>query len=214
MKATVKIILLDLLLIAVINAIVLSALTLKELTYDKTMPEESTVYDLMKGENESIETVYMDENGDVTPETEKSLTDFLKTVKVSKLSRFKSYSTPFSLRQKNYIIVGKGVGESKELYRDVYLYVKDNTVYVTVTAHKTYNTSYFSVYYVDDAETAQKLSEYKSTIRSKYYIRIPSWRSGLRLKKRKGRIYCFSLLCAGALFGVLLKKRFAPKKSK
>lgn len=214
MKATVKIILLDLLLIAVINAIVLSALTLKELTYDKTMPEESTVYDLMKGENESIETVYMDENGDVTPETEKSLTDFLKTVKVSKLSRFKSYSTPFSLNQKNYIIVGKGVGESKELYRDVYLYVKDNTVYVTVTAHKTYNTSYFSVYYVDDAETAQKLSEYKSTIRSKYYIRIPSWRSGLRLKKRKGRIYCFSLLCAGALFGVLLKKRFAPKKAK
>lgn len=214
MKATVKIILLDLLLIAVINAIVLSALTLKELTYDKTMPEESTVYDLMKGENESIETVYMDENGDVTPETEKSLTDFLKTVKVSKLSRFKSYSIPFSLNQKNYIIVGKGVGKSKELYRDVYLYVKDNTVYVTVTAHKTYNTSYFSVYYVDDAETAQKLSEYKSTIRSKYYIRIPSWRSGLRLKKRKGRIYCFSLLCAGALFGVLLKKRFAPKKAK
>ncbi len=214
MKATVKIILLDLLLIAVINAIVLSALTLKELTYDKTMPEESTVYDLMKGENESIETVYMDENGDVTPETEKTLTDFLKTVKVSKLSRFKSYSTPFSLNQKNYIIVGKGVGESKELYRDVYLYVKDNTVYVTVTAHKTYNTSYFSVYYVDDAETAQKLSEYKSTIRSKYYIRIPSRRSGLRLKKRKGRIYCFSLLCAGALFGVLLKKRFAPKKAK
>lgn len=214
MKATVKIILLDLLLVAVINAIVLSALTLKELTYDKTMPEESTVYDLMKGENESIETVYMDENGDVTPETEKSLTDFLKTVKGSKLSRFKSYSTPFSLRQQNYIIVGKGVGESKELYRDVYLYVKDNTVYVTVTAHKTYNTSYFSVYYVDDAETAQKLSEYKSTIRSKYYIRIPSWRSGLRLKKRKGRIYCFSLLCAGELFGVLLKKRFAPKKAK
>lgn len=214
MKATVEIILLDLLLIAVINAIVLSALTLKELTYDKTMPEESTVYDLMKDENESIETVYMDENGDVTPETEKSLTDFLKTVKVSKLSRFKSYSTPFSLNQKNYIIVGKGVGESKELYRDVYLYVKDNTVYVTVTAHKTYNTSYFSVYYIDDAETAQKLSEYKSTIRSKYYIRIPSWRSGLRLKKRKGRIYCFSLLCAGALFGVLLKKRFAPKKAK
>lgn len=214
MKATVKIILLDLLLVAVINAIVLSALTLKELTYDKTMPEESTVYDLMKSENESIETVYMDENGDVTPETEKSLTDFLKTVKVSKLSRFKSYSTPFSLNQKNYIIVGKGVGESKELYRDVYLYVKDNTVYVTVTAHKTYNTSYFSVYYVDDAETAQKLSEYKSTIRSKYYIRKPSWRSGLRLKMRKGRIYCFSLLCAGALFGVLLKKRFAPKKAK
>lgn len=214
MKATVKNILLDLLLVAVINAIVLSALTLKELTYDKTMPEESTVYDLMKGENESIETVYMDENGDVTPGTEKSLTDFLKTVKVSKLSRFKSYSTPFSLNQKNYIIVGKGVGESKELYRDVYLYVKDNTVYVTVTAHKTYNTSYFSVYYVDDAETAQKLSEYKSTIRSKYYIRIPSWRSGLRLKKRKGRIYCFSLLCAGALFGVLLKKRFSPKKAK
>lgn len=214
MKATVKIILLDLLLVAVINAIVLSALTLKELTYDKTMPEESTVYDLMKGENESIETVYMDENGDVTPETEKSLTDFLKTVKVSKLSRFKSYSTPFSLNQKNYIIVGKGVGESKELYRDVYLYVKDNTVYVTVTAHKTYNTSYFSVYCVDDAETAQKLSEYKSTIRSKYYIRLPSWRSGLRLKKRKGRIYCFSLLCAGALFGVLLKKRFSPKKAK
>lgn len=214
MKATVKIILLDLLLVAVINAIVLSALTLKELTYDKTMPEESTVYDLMKGENESIETVYMDENGDVTPETEKSLTEFLKTVKVSKLSRFKSYSTPFSLNQKNYIIVGKGVGESKELYRDVYLYVKDNTAYVTVTAHKTYNTSYFSVYYVDDAETAQKLSEYKSTIRSKYYIRKPSWRSGLRLKKRKGRIYCFSLLCAGALFGVLLKKRFSPKKAK